>query len=137
MDASETVVDIRVLSEPNQLKVLRQRVKEVVASTGFSSKEQQELVLAVDEACSNIIRHAYHFESDREIHLIILKTDEALIFQLSDDANQVDTSKFKPREWDQIRPGGLGLHFIQEVMDKVAFIEAETMGNTLEMVKYF
>ena len=61
---------------------------------------------------------------------------EALVFSLLDFAPRVDPAKVKPRDLDDIRPGGLGTHLIQEVMDSAEFVEPPPgCGNLLRMVK--
>ena len=61
---------------------------------------------------------------------------DRLVFCLKDFAPPVDLSRIKPRELDELRPGGLGTHLIQEVMDSADFVENPPgCGNLLKMVK--
>ncbi len=133
----ETVTEMRIFAQPERLKQLRSVIYETAGKAGFPHREQDNIVLAVDEACSNIIRHAYHNAPDKEIRLTIFRTDRALIFQLQDDAPFADITKVSSRDPAEVRPGGLGLHFIRQIMDETVYLDNEESGNTLQMVKYF
>ena len=58
------------------------------------------------------------------------------IVLIQDFADTIDVTKIKPRDLNDVRPGGLGTHFIREVMDEVAFLTPpEGRGNLLKLVK--
>lgn len=132
----ETLTEIHIFAQPERLKQLRYVIHETTRQVGFQPQEQDNIVLAVDEACSNIIRHAYHNAPDQEIRLTIFRNDHALIFQLQDDAPCADIAKVLPRDPEEVRPGGLGLYFIHQIMDETAYLECGESGNTLQMIKY-
>ncbi len=136
MQNHEILLELCIAAKPECLKSLRDSVRSISATVGVPSNVQDELALAVDEACSNIIKHAYQFAADKQIEIKIVKTGKALIFRLHDDGEAVNESTLVPRNPGQIRPGGLGLHFIHRIMDEVAFVDLDSAGNTLEMVKY-
>jgi sigma-B regulation protein RsbU (phosphoserine phosphatase) len=103
---------------------------------GCSAKSTADIVLAIDEACQNIIRHAYRGDSDNVIELEVEHRGDNLVFSLADHAPPIDPSKVKPRDLDDVRPGGLGTYFIRRVMDEVEFkIPASGSGNLLRMVR--
>lgn len=84
----------------------------------------------------NVIQHAYGDKRVGDIKLDVYFEDGELIFQLIDYADPVDITTLKPRELDDIRPGGLGVHFIREVMDNVTMDKRPNgVGNVLEMRK--
>ena len=98
----------------------------------------EDVVLAIDEACQNIIRHAYGKETEEEIALQIQRQGDGLTITLRDFAPPVDSDCMKPRDLEDIRPGGLGCHFMQQVMDEISVTYArEGNGNILRMVKRF
>jgi sigma-B regulation protein RsbU (phosphoserine phosphatase) len=93
-------------------------------------------VLVVDEACQNVIRHAYKDVDDGEMAINLRRKDESLIILLRDFAKTVDPATIVPRDLEDIRPGGLGTHFINEVMDEVTFLPPPGgYGNLLRLVK--
>jgi sigma-B regulation protein RsbU (phosphoserine phosphatase) len=133
---SERVLQLRITARAAELKTLRDAVRESVAGCECSAKSTADIVLAIDEACQNIIRHAYHGESDNVIELEVEHRGDRLVFSLIDHAPTIDPSKVKPRDLDDIRPGGLGTHFIRRVMDEVEFQKpASGSGNLLRMVR--
>lgn len=137
MADSERLAELRFGSHAEQLRQVRSVVREAVAAEDCCSKDDINfIVLAVDEACSNIIKHAYGQEITGDIILEILTQNQQLVFRLTDFAAPVDQTTIRARPLDELRPGGLGVHFINEVMDEVRFLEPpEGVGNVLEMRK--
>jgi sigma-B regulation protein RsbU (phosphoserine phosphatase) len=130
------VLQRRFPARAAELKRIREAMREGVASCGCSAKSTADIVLAIDEACQNIIRHAYRGDSDNVIELEVEHRGDRLVFSLIDHAPTIDSSKVKPRDLDDIRPGGLGTHFIRRVMDEVEFQKpASGRGNLLRMVR--
>ena len=130
------LVDITFHSAPSNLQEVRDRVRESCVRAGCAEELGRKLVLVIDEAVSNVMRHAYQGEKDREIRLRISQEDERLIFQLRDYADPVDVSCIRPRDLSECRPGGLGINFIDEVMDSWEFrCPSEGAGNVLMMTK--
>jgi anti-sigma regulatory factor (Ser/Thr protein kinase) len=125
------------------LCVVRNALGQLAETLGFSEAECRAIVLAVDEAMTNIIRHAYRGDSEQPIeasfHRIHAPRDgqsvDALEILLEDRGVTVDPEKMCGRALEDVRPGGLGLHFIRESMDKVEF--SRSWGkNQLRLVKF-
>lgn len=132
----ETVLlDIAFPAQPQELGAMRHRLAAALARTGVESLLRQSLVLAVDEACANIIRHAYGGACDQRIALRLAREGDALRFELCDDAPCVDPGTLKPRDLDDCRPGGLGIHFIDTLMDHWSIDPRPGGGNILSMTK--
>ncbi|HSR62545.1 MAG TPA: ATP-binding protein [Gammaproteobacteria bacterium] len=130
------LVKMHFLSHPDRLCLIRVVVKRAAESMGCSEKLAEKMVLAVNEACMNIIQHAYKGDYSREIVLEILNNDNHIKFRITDHAEPVDLSCVKPRDLDDLRPGGLGTHFMQEIMDECAMGHLEGgRGNYIEMIK--
>ncbi|MDR3438432.1 SpoIIE family protein phosphatase [Telmatospirillum sp.] len=114
---------------------LRRQVAMAVLSGGCQPTVAADVVLAVDEACQNIIRHGYNGPGVVELE-IRREPGGRLEVQLIDFATPADLTKIKPRCLEDVRPGGLGLHFMQSVMDEVTFLPAPAgAGNLLKMIK--
>lgn len=134
--AGEKLMHVRVCAKANRLRLIRNAVREASDFCGFSKQDVSDIVLAVDEACQNVIRHAYGGDSDGDISIELRQRADALIIIIRDFADLVDVSKIKPRDLEDIRPGGLGTHLIQEVMDEVDFLPPPLDGgNLLRLVK--
>ncbi len=130
------MLNLRFVSDPRRLKLVRESVKATAESCGCGSKLTSELVIAVNEACMNIMQHAYKGDCSGEIVLEILNNDDELEFHLKDFAAPVDPASIKPRDLDELRPGGLGTYFIQEIMDDCTYGHLEEKeGNFLSMKK--
>ena len=98
----------------------------------------QMIILAVNEACMNVIQHGYKGDPSGEMVLEILDNDGELAFHLTDFATPVDPKTVKHRDLEDIRPGGLGVYFIDEIMDSHAFSTPESgQGNLLIMKKRY
>lgn len=122
-------------ARPERLHDIRRAVAETAGSLGCPDALVQDVVLAVDEACQNIIRHAY-CGRDGDIVVQVGRDDHRLVVRLIDFAPPVERAKVCPRPLDELRPGGLGTHFIRAVMDEVDFLTPPAgAGNLLQMVK--
>jgi sigma-B regulation protein RsbU (phosphoserine phosphatase) len=130
------VLQLRFPARAVELKGVRNAIREAVEGCGCSAKSTADIVLATDEACQNIIRHAYRGDSDNVIEIEVEHRDDGLVFSLTDHAPTIDPSQVKPRDLEDIRPGGLGTYFIRRVMDQVEFLKpASGRGNLLRMVR--
>jgi anti-sigma regulatory factor (Ser/Thr protein kinase) len=133
---SGKVLALRFSSDPRRLKVVRARVTEAAESCGCGTKLTSELVIAINEACMNIMQHAYKGDCSREIVLEILNNGDELEFKLTDFAEPVDATQIASRDLDEVRPGGLGTYFMQQLMDECAYGHLdEGKGNFLRMKK--
>ena len=123
-------------ASPDRLCMVRDLVKRAATMTGCKAELAEKLVIAVNEACMNVIQHAYKGDDSGEIVLEILNNNNRLLFSLQDYAEPIDLDSVKPRALEDIRPGGLGVHFIQEIMDEYEMGHLEGgVGNYLKMIK--
>ena len=136
MKAVERLAKIRFEARAENLQGARDQVRGAVLKKGYASETINCIVLAVDEACSNIIRHGYGEGKTGDIILEVLYSQDELIFRLTDFADQVDKKKLCSRDLDDIRPGGLGVHLIKKVMDSFEYLDGpQGVGNVLELRK--
>lgn len=103
----------------------------------IENRTAKEIELAADEAASNIIKHGYNIENKNnkiEIKLEIIK--KKLFVHLFDNAVPVNQDKIKHRNLEDIKPGGLGSYFINNIMDEVKW-EAKSKDwiNHLILIK--
>ena len=105
------------------LKDVRAFSRDVFEKFKIDEDLREELVLAIAEAAQNIVKHAYKDfpnTQDRMVVRISCK-DEVLEISFFDKGKPVEESKVKHRAIDDIKPGGLGTFFIQEIMDSIKF----------------
>ena len=137
MTSNKPLAKVRFPSRAYQLKQIRCVVNNAIKTLALPSKNVDQIVLAINEACMNIIQHGYGAGQVGEIVLEILLLDNEILFRLSDFAKPIDVKKIKSRDLNDVRPGGLGVHFINEIMDEVQYLHKDDgSGNVLEMKKY-
>ena len=123
-------------ADPSRLKMMRPALEAAAKACQFGEDEIQDLVLAAGEAIENIMIHAYGGQVKGEITLAVHRLPDGIMLRLRDFAPRVDTGKIEPRPLDEVRPGGLGTHFIRAIMDDASFIPLpDGEGNLLELVK--
>ena len=133
---SEGIMELRFPARATELKAVREAVEERILACGARPECARDVVMAVDEACQNVIRHAYGEEREGEIVLRIEQQGDELILSLMDFAPPIDPAKVQPRDLDDVRPGCLGTFLIRELMDSAEFVEPPPgCGNLLRMVK--
>jgi anti-sigma regulatory factor (Ser/Thr protein kinase) len=137
MKPNEIVLEVS--ADPKLLSTVRAMVRSYLAEAGFARERTDEVVLGVDEACTNAIRHGCKGGED-EVFSIIFRSDEEWIeIQLLDSGDPAPADLFEPKErlapehHSEIVPGGLGLHLIREVFDEVAFCPGTVTGNCVTM----
>ncbi len=128
-------VNLTIKSHPEELKQVRGLMTDILSKTSISKQKSQLITLAVNEACSNIIKHGYENDYNQKIKITIsLKTDICTI-SIIDNGIKFDINSIDQRDVSEIKPGGLGLHIIQEVMDIVEYSQTVQKFNKLTMVK--
>ncbi len=133
---TDLLLELRFFAKADRLKLIRPAILAAARMSGFDEQLGHDIVLAVDEACQNIIIHGYQGRSDQRIALAAFRLSDGMELQLRDTAPTIDPATIRPRDLDHIRPGGLGTHFIQEVMDDIAFQPApDGVGNLLSLTK--
>ena len=105
------------------LKDVRSFSRQVFEKVNIDQALKDELVLAIAEAAQNIVKHAYKNDPQTEDKMVVQITckDNKLQIGFYDMGTPVDPNKVKHREIDNVKPGGLGTFFIQEIMDAVEF----------------
>lgn len=132
---------LRVVSDVRYLAGAREMVAGVAKRLGFSHDSSSHLALAVDEALCNVIRHGYEQELGRPIWMKIWPLDDdgeqgpGVCIVIEDEAQQVDPDQIQGRDLDDIRPGGLGVHIIRQVVDCAEYAPREHAGMRLTLVK--
>jgi len=128
-------VRITVLSDVKYLEPIRAVVNELTGLAGFDETEGHEVLLAVQEACTNVIRHCYKNCPDERIDVVLTFRDDALLITIDDYGEFVDPAQMQGRELEDVRPGGLGLHLMRTVMDEVDYRKNQWGGTTLTLLK--
>ena len=138
MSGRRPALVLRVPSRTEFLATIRDATRRMAAVAGFDDAQADQLALAVDEASTNVIEHAYRGAPGRTIEVRFQDGDGVLRVEVVDDGEAVD-----PRAVPQVdlqryaserRTGGLGMHLMGRIMDSVTFRRA-ARRNVCCMVK--
>lgn len=132
---------LKLPADTENLDIIRKFIAGIAENMGFSEEEVYKIELAVDEACSNVVKHAYMTNSRQE-HVINIQVNEKkdrIEIIISDKGKGFDPAKVKQPELQEymkkMKRGGLGLYLIKELMDKVTFRIKSGVRNEVRMVK--
>lgn len=128
-------IHLNIVSHPKNLEYIRGMIADITALTPLAEKDSESIILAVDEACSNIIKHSYKNDYTRKIDLTIQLETDALTISILDDGIEFDIESIAPRDITDIRQGGLGIHIIKQVMDTLEYGRNKKGLNTVKMTK--
>lgn len=131
---------LSILSNPKYLANVRKKTEQICKRADISKQETLKVVLAVDEACTNIIRHSYACNYNKKINIKMnIKRKGAhakqLEFILRDYGIKPSPKKITGKRPKIIRPGGLGVYFIKKIMDEVIYDTTKTKGTELTLIK--
>ena len=109
---------------------------------GFDADDVFRIELACDEACTNIVQHAYGGEDMGDIRVELESTKESFIIILRDKGRQFDPEEVQipnlpadPDKFNELKIGGLGLHFMRTIMDEIRYAVNGQGDNELVMIK--
>jgi anti-sigma regulatory factor (Ser/Thr protein kinase) len=138
-DAS--ALNLELNSDPEELPGVRAAIRTWTARHGWDDPDVADIVLAVDEALSNVIRHGYEGRLGHRIEFALCALDDpqhgpGIEVRIRDFGKQVPLEEIRGRDLDDLRPGGLGVHIIRSVMNSVEYSHAPGGGMQLIMRKY-
>src|ERR1700747_898069 len=113
---------IEFTSHTAHLALMRNFVRKFLSRHPFTEKQRILMVLGVDEACTNVIRHAYDLRDDQPIALSVETLQTCVRLRLRDYGAEPPAHKMSGRAHKDVKPGGLGLHLIRRAFDKVDYI---------------
>jgi anti-sigma regulatory factor (Ser/Thr protein kinase) len=132
------IVRMRVPARLDSIRPVIALASELGRQARLSDQAIYQCRLALDEACMNIIRHAYPNNPDGEIEVVIEAGWKQCVIQLIDFGESYQPSSVPSpligTPLEEARPGGLGLYLMRKVMDEVRYIPGPTR-NCLVMVK--
>jgi serine/threonine-protein kinase RsbW len=139
----DKLLRLELQSNPELLCAVRGAMEKLTERMGFPESECRSVTRAVDEAMTNIIRHAYGNQPDQPIELTCYRARggpsgellEGLEIILKDHGAPAEPEKMQGRPLEEVKPGGLGLHYIRQSMDIMEFSRADGT-NQLRLVKY-
>jgi len=129
-----------VPTRTEELNHIREIVEAEALRFGFDEQTAFQLALAVDEACTNIIKHSYGGDPSQSFEFEISTADDSFVISLTDRGKTFNPKGLPQldmyRYFEQMRRGGLGVHIIHLVMDDVDYTTATNHSNLLRMIKH-
>jgi serine/threonine-protein kinase RsbW len=139
VSAIEQTFKLHVPSSTENLALIREFVSRIALQAGMSEVEVGQLELAVDEACSNVIEHAYGNDTTKEVIVRAAFDGEAIRIDVIDTGHGFDPSAVPQENLDRLvaerKTGGLGMRLMNRLMDEVRYEIEPGKKNELHMVK--
>ena len=126
---------ITIPSIPKFLALVRTVTAAMADIYGMPERTREEVKLAVDEACSNVIKHAYKGEPGQKIVVKYFLADSFEVV-IEDSGIKARPADIAGRDLDDVRPGGLGIHFIKRTFDVFDFDRRKKKGNRLRLIRH-
>lgn len=135
------VDEMRMASRTDNLRLVRDFITSAAGRTKLSKPDQGKVILAVDEAVSNIIEHAYEYSDEGDISIRVEADEEKLRISITDQGKSFNPNEIPDVDIEaHVRAGrrsGLGIFMIRQIMDEVSYFFKNGFQNELRMVKYF
>jgi len=132
---------LRIPSQTENLEIIRHFVGHIARRVGFDDEDATKIEMAVDEACSNVIKHAYEPGTRQPIDIAVKIDYDKLTVIVTDHGKGFDPSSIKMPDMKEylaeLRVGGLGIYLMRTLMDEVAYDIKPGVRNQVKMVKYF
>jgi serine/threonine-protein kinase RsbW len=139
MSSFERKFTLQVPSSTENLALIREFVTSVGGQAGLDESGVAQLELAVDEACANVIEHAYGHDTTKEVMVRAIFDDESLRISVIDEGRGFDPNKVQQDTVEQLvherKSGGLGIRLIKTLMDEVSYEIVPGQKNELHMTK--
>jgi serine/threonine-protein kinase RsbW len=139
----ERKFELTIPSETSNLELLRRLIQGFVANVELSPQAVEDIGLAVDEACTNIVKHSYTQEQSGKIDVSVEISRDYVIISMTDTGEKgqfFDPTHMEPFEkkkyLERLERGGLGVYIIKTIMDEVEYNIQPGAYNRLRMVKY-
>jgi serine/threonine-protein kinase RsbW len=117
--------EITVQSNVEELGAIRSFIAEAANRFGFEEREGYKIVLAVDEACSNIIRHGYNKENGKQLHITIEANAQRFTVIVNDNGRSYDIRNHQlpdmEKYFSERKSGGLGIKLIRSLIDEIEY----------------
>ena len=139
MAAIEKKFRLEVPSSTENLSLIRDFVTTIGQQARMDEQEISNLELAVDEACANVIEHAYGHDISQEVIVRAVFDDDSVRISVIDTGKGFDPTKVTPASIDSLvterKSGGLGIRLIKTLMDEVRYEIMPGQMNELHMIK--
>lgn len=128
-----------IKSRTENLSEIREFISSAADNVGFTKEITDNIILAVDEACTNIIKHAYQYFPDGEIILILKTAKDTFTIEITDHGKSFEPGLIPnpdlKKYLDQRRVGGLGMYLMKTLMDEIKYKTVPGKFNMVSLTK--
>lgn len=133
---ADNTFHLKIESESKHLEAMREGLRTFLTDRGFTDKSLESILVAMGEACTNAMRHSYGNAPGKIIDIKAEDLGDRVTFTVCDEGETIDLSKIKKPELPPTKGGGLGLYFMETIMDEMKYNQDLSEGNELVMMKY-
>lgn len=131
---------IHIESRTERLIAVREFISAAAREFGFPDEEVSKIALAVDEACTNVIKHAYQFDPGKKISITVNRDDSAFEVVIHDTGRKFNPAGVQAPDMKEYlshyRKGGLGVYLMKTLMDRIEYTIRPGQTNEVRLVKY-
>lgn len=131
---------LKISSITENLEIIREFINNIAQKGGFSEECVDQIELAVDEACTNVIKHAYNYSSKRMLDISVFLDNEKIEIIIMDKGAGFNPDSLPIPNLEKYmrvaKVGGLGIHLMRTLMDEVNFSINPGKKNQVSLVKY-
>ncbi len=131
---------LKVASMAQNLETIREFISDIAVNAGFDPDTASQIELAVDEACTNAIKHAHSYNSEKTLELSVILREKRIEITIKDVGKGFDVTRVaKPdleKYMHEAKKGGFGIHLMRKLMDEVHFDFNPGKGNRVTLVKF-
>ncbi|MCB0729411.1 MAG: ATP-binding protein [Ignavibacteriae bacterium] len=131
---------LTVKSSTKNLAKIRTFVKKLSTEVGFDDETANKIVLATDEACTNIIKHAYKYSQTGIINVNISLLSDKFRIAITDEGSHFNSNAVPEPDlkkyYEEKRVGGLGMFLMKKLMDEVIYSQPTSKKNKVTLIKY-
>ncbi len=137
MEHAQQTFKLSVPSDTGNLAMIRDFVERAAKRSALSEADTERLKLAVDEACANVMEHAYGNDTTQEVTIHVWFDATQFAVDVIDSGRPFDPSSHKPLELKELigRKGGMGIRLMQLATDELISDVDESGHNRLRLIK--
>lgn len=136
--AKATTYQKKVNASTQNLSAIREFVSKHAEEEGFSKQQVADIQLAVDEAYTNIIKHAYNSDDSKKVMINLEFDGDKMVVTLTDHGIGFDIEKYRgpnlKKQIEKKKRGGMGVYLMRKLMDDVSY-QVKNQKNVLRMCK--
>ena len=131
---------LKISSATENLEIIRKFIIQIANKGGFDEETSDQIALAVDEACTNVIKHAHNYDPRRMIDISASLDGEKIQISVCDKGKGFDVNKLSTPDLSKYihesRKGGLGIHLMKSLMDDVEYDFHSDIKNQVVLTKF-